>query len=76
MRRRLNEPENELEKRSKALDRIVSVLQIFFIGFMVLLVIYLFFIQVVDVGKYRARAKSQRVGRIFQCVVIFMTEMV
>ena len=32
---------------------------------MVLLIIYLFFIQVVDLKKYRARAKSQRVGRIF-----------
>ena len=65
MRRRLNEPENDFEKRSKTLDKIVGFLHIFFIGFMTLLIIYLFFIQVVDVGKYRARAKSQRIGRIF-----------
>ncbi len=66
MRRRLrNEPENEIEKRNKTFDQVVGFLHIFFICFMVLLVIYLFFIQVIDVGKYRARARSQRVGRIF-----------
>ena len=67
MRERLRkrEPENETEKRSKTLDKIVGFLHIFFAGFMTLLIIYLFFIMVIDVGKYRARAKSQRVGRIF-----------
>ena len=66
MRRRLrNEPENEIEKRNKTFDQVVGFLHIFFICFMVLLVIYLFFIQVIDVRKYRARARSQRVGRIF-----------
>lgn len=67
MRERLRkrEPENEIEKRNKSFDRIVGFLHIFFAGFMTLLIIYLFFIMVLDVGKYRARAKSQRVGRIF-----------
>lgn len=66
MRERLrNKPENELEKRSRTLDKIIGFLHIFFVGFMVLLIIYLFFVQVIDVGKYRARARSQRVGRIF-----------
>ncbi len=67
MRERLRkrEPENEIEKRNKSFDRIVGFLHIFFAGFMALLIIYLFFIMVLDVGKYRARAKSQRVGRIF-----------
>ncbi len=67
MRERLRkrEPENELEKRSKTFDKIVGFLHIFFVGFMTLLIIYLFFIMVVDVGKYRAKARSQRVGRIF-----------
>lgn len=66
MRERLrNKPENELEKRSRTLDKIISALTIFFAGFMVLLIIYLFFIQVVDLKKYRAKARSQRVGRIF-----------
>ena len=63
--REIREPENEIEKRNKTFDQILGFLHIFFIGFMVLLIIYLFFIQVVDVGKYRARARSQRVGRIF-----------
>ena len=67
MRERLRkrEPENEIEKRNKSFDRIVGFLHIFFAGFMALLIIYLFFIMVLDVCKYRARAKSQRVGRIF-----------
>lgn len=64
-RLRRREPENEIEKRSKTFDQILGFLHIFFAGFMTLLVIYLFFIMVVDVGKYRARARSQRVGRIF-----------
>ena len=63
MRRRL--PESELENRTKTFDRVVGFLHIFFIAFMILLIVYLFFIQVVDIGKYRAKAKSQRVGRIF-----------
>ena len=67
MRERLRkrEPENETEKRNKTFDQIMGFLHIFFAGFMTLLIIYLFFIMVVDVGKYRARARSQRVGRIF-----------
>ena len=64
-RLRRREPENEIEKRSKSFDQILGFLHIFFAGFMTLLIIYLFFIQVVDVGKYRAKARSQRVGRIF-----------
>lgn len=67
MRERLRkrEPESETEKRNKTFDQIMGFLHIFFAGFMTLLIIYLFFIMVVDVGKYRARARSQRVGRIF-----------
>ena len=68
MRERLRnkrEPEKENDKRSKKLDQIVGFLHVFFAGFMTLLIIYLFFIMVVDTGKYRARARSQRVGRIF-----------
>lgn len=64
-RLRKREPENETEKRNKTFDQIMGFLHIFFAGFMTLLIIYLFFIMVVDVGKYRARARSQRVGRIF-----------
>ncbi len=67
MRKKLREknPENEIEKRNKTFEQILGFLHIFFGVFMALLIIYLFFIQVVDIGKYRARAKSQRVGRIF-----------
>ncbi len=67
MRERLRkrEPENEIEKRSKTFDKIMGFLHIFFAIFMTLLIIYLFFIMVIDVGKYRAKARSQRVGRIF-----------
>lgn len=67
MRERLRkrEPENEIEKRSRTFDKIMGFLHIFFAIFMTLLIIYLFFIMVIDVGKYRAKARSQRVGRIF-----------
>ena len=67
MRERLRkrEPENEIEKRSKTFDKIMGFMHIFFAIFMTLLIIYLFFIMVIDVGKYRAKARSQRVGRIF-----------
>ena len=65
-RRRKFEPENDIEKRNKAFDRIIQALHILFIVFMVGLVIHLGVIQLVDPGKYRAKARSQRVGRIFQ----------
>lgn len=62
---RHREPENEIEKRNKTFDKIVGFLHIFFVGFMVALTVYLFVIQVIDVRHYRAKARSQRVGRIF-----------
>ena len=67
MRERLRrrEPESELEKRTKRFEQVLFWLQCLYIFVVALLIIYLFFIQVVDVGKYRARARSQRVGRIF-----------
>ena len=65
MKRKLTEEGNEFEQRSRTFDRILGCLQIFFIIFMVLLVIYLFFVQVIDIRQYRAKARSQRVGRIF-----------
>ncbi len=58
--------QTDIEKRSRNFDKVLGYLHIFFVGFMILLIIYLFFMQVVDVGKYRARARSQRVGRIFR----------
>ena len=58
--------QTDIEKRSRNFDRVLGYLHIFFVGFMILLIIYLFFMQVIDIGKYRARARSQRVGRIFQ----------
>ncbi len=64
-RSRTREPENKKEKRFKDFDRLLALLHVFFAGFMVLLLIYLFFIMVIDVRNYRAKARSQRVGRIF-----------
>lgn len=64
-RRRSQEPENNLEKRNRNFDRVIQVLHILFILFMVGLTIHLGVIQLVDPGKYRAKARSQRVGRIF-----------
>ena len=64
-RRRLKDPENINEKRNKGFDRTIQVLHIIFIIFMVGLIIHLGIIQLVDPGKYRAKARNQRVGRIF-----------
>jgi cell division protein FtsI/penicillin-binding protein 2 len=44
---------------------VLAAIHVLFVIFIVLLMVYLFFIQVVDVKNYRVRAKSQRVGRIF-----------
>ena len=53
------------EKRIKDFDRILAFLQFCFITFAVLLAIYLFVIQIIDVGKYRVRARNQRISRSF-----------
>lgn len=63
MRRR--NKENEKEKRIRAFDRLLALLQLFFIIFMILLSVYLFVIQIVDVGEYRVKARNQRVSRNF-----------
>lgn len=65
MRKKQPQEENDLEKRSRTFDKVIAFMHVFFVIFMVLLIIYLFFIQVIDIGKYRARARNQRVGRIF-----------
>ena len=58
-------PETEKEKRVRTFDSLLGMLNFFFIVFAALLIIYLFFIQIIDLKNYRGRAKSQRVGRIF-----------
>ncbi len=55
----------EKEKRVRKFDSVLSVIHMIFILFVVGLLVYLFFIQVVDIKNYRARAKNQRVGRVF-----------
>lgn len=63
MRRRNSE--NEKEKRVRSFDKLLALLQLFFIGFAVLLAIYLFFVQIIDLGKYRVKARNQRVSKNF-----------
>ena len=67
MRRRDSDSEiaRRAEKRTKRFEQLIYCLQIFFIFFAVSLAVYLFFMQVIDVGKYRVRAKKQRVNRSF-----------
>ena len=65
MSRRIQEPKNDFEKRNRNFDRVIQVLHILFILFMVGLIVHLGVIQLVDPGKYRAKARSQRFGRIF-----------
>ena len=62
---RVKQSERTKEKRFKRFDRLLSCLHIFFVGFAAALVIYLFFIMVIDTGKYRVRAQNQRAGRTF-----------
>lgn len=59
------QPERAKEKRLRSFDKLLSWLHIFFVCFAAALIIYLFFIMVVDTGKYRVRAQNQRVGRTF-----------
>ncbi|MBQ2611742.1 hypothetical protein IJF81_05045, partial [bacterium] len=53
------------KKKTKRFDFVLYFLNGGFIIFAISLVIYLFFIQVIDIKNYRARAKNQRVGVIF-----------
>ena len=53
------------DKRQKSFDRILSWLYILFILFAVALIIHLFFIQVIDIKKYRVKARNQRAGQNF-----------
>ncbi len=52
-------------KRNKRFDNIISWLYFIFILFAALLIIHLFFIQVIDLKKYKIRAKNQREGQNF-----------
>ena len=53
------------EKGRKNFDRILSWLYVLFILFAVALIIHLFFIQVIDIKKYRVKARNQRAGHNF-----------
>lgn len=57
--------ERAVDKRQKSFDRILSWLYILFILFAVALIIHLFFIQVIDIKKYRVKARNQRAGQNF-----------
>lgn len=49
-----------IDKRTRSFDRILGALQALFILFAGSLIVYLFLIQVIDVGKYRVQARAQR----------------
>lgn len=57
--------ERAIDKRQKSFDRILSWLYILFILFAAALIIHLFFIQVIDIKKYRVKARNQRAGQNF-----------
>ncbi len=52
-------------KRNKRFDGVIAVLYGLFILFAAVLIIYLFFIQVIDIKKYKVRAKNQRASQNF-----------
>lgn len=57
--------ERSENNRQKSFDRILGWLYILFIFFAVALIIHLFFIQVIDIKKYRVKARNQRAGQNF-----------
>ncbi len=57
--------ERVVDKRQRSFDRILSWLYILFILFAAALIIHLFFIQVIDIKKYRVKARNQRASRNF-----------
>ena len=65
MRERRAENQRVVNKRQKRFDGVLSWLYILFILFAVALIIHLFFIQVIDIKKYRVKARNQRAGQNF-----------
>lgn len=57
--------ERAAEKSQKSFDRVLTALYFLFILFAVALIIHLFFIQVIDIKKYRVKARNQRAGQNF-----------
>jgi len=54
-----------ISKRNKRFDNVLAVLYSIFILFAASLIIYLFFIQVIDIKKYKVRAAKQRASQNF-----------
>lgn len=65
MKDRRAENQRTVDKRQKRFDGILGWLYILFIIFAVALIIHLFFIQVIDIKKYRVKARNQRAGQNF-----------
>ena len=65
MRERRAENQRTVDKRQKRFDGVLGWLYILFILFAVALIIHLFFIQVIDIKKYRVKARNQRAGQNF-----------
>lgn len=63
--RKPDKNDKNIDNRGRLFDRILASLHVVFVLWAVLLVGYLFLIQVIDFKNYRTRAKNQRVGRIF-----------
>ncbi len=57
--------ERAKKKSNKRFENIISWLYFFFILFAAALIIHLFFIQVIDIKKYKVRARKQRASQNF-----------
>ena len=55
----------QMNKRNKRFDAVLSALYGIFILFAASLIVYLFFIQVIDIKKYKIKARNQRIGHNF-----------
>ncbi len=65
MTQRVKRTYSEKEQRIRGFDRMITFIHVGFTLFIVCLLIYLLVIQVFDPKNYRAKARNQRVGRIF-----------
>ena len=65
MQQRRIEPSRELKKKHKRFENVQTFLYWFFNLFAAALIIYLFFIQVIDYKHYKIKAQKQRAGQNF-----------
>ena len=57
--------ESVQEKRTRTFEKRLGCFQYCFLAFLVIFIVYLFVVEVIDPGKYRVKARNQRISRNF-----------